>query len=474
MVLKKGFFGGGRALSRAFSLGVWLAFGLGAATAAPASTAGASNPSATLPPRAVLERFDSLVTDGSPASLRLAHALTTGTARRLFPVMAETHAKFAPFLDTAQSRETVLDERYEGRWAVLKIRIEAAFTMPFLGMERLTTVQAVHLFQDPAGWKIADFEELEENAKTPPPRTGVPAGAASPASLASPASAGEALLPLSRLAPSKDDMPRVTRMRLRVSLRDGDSLSLPTGMAGQRVIPSAAKAAKPKRGSGSPAGVEVETTIPTVIDSLYLPAWDDTLAAYRASTTELDLTDKALRTRAAKLKQGSPHQLETTRRIWRYVSTSFDYKLGATLFATSREALRTMKGDCSEAAVLTAALLRSAGIPSRVVLGYATLENGVWIGHAWAEANLGGRWVGVDAALKEFPAGASRVGLLALSGERGLKAEATNLMMRTLSNLDIQITGAWAGDTAIPLVEHPEAAAAAQRFWDQILQGMGR
>src|SRR5690606_29382574 len=117
-------------------------------------------------------------------------------------------------------------------------------------------------------------------------------------------------------------------------------------------------------------------------------------------------------------QEGSPHDLETARRIRRFVSESFDYKLGATLFATSREALRDLRGDCSEAAVLAAALLRAAGIPSRVALGYATLRDGVWIGHAWAEALLGGEWVGLDAALREFPAGASRVALTALSGER--------------------------------------------------------
>src|SRR5690606_4619589 len=136
------------------------------------------------------------------------------------------------------------------------------------------------------------------------------------------------------------------------------------------------------------------------------------------------------------------------RRVWRYVSTSFDYRLGATLFATSREAIRDLKGDCSEASILTAALLRAAGIPARVMLGYASPGQGVWIGHAWVEAWLGGAdggWVGVDAALREFPAGPHRVALVALSGREDMKAAATNLMLSTLNNLDIGIEGAWGG-----------------------------
>jgi hypothetical protein len=98
----------------------------------------------------------------------------------------------------------------------------------------------------------------------------------------------------------------------------------------------------------------------------------------------------------------------------------------------------------------------------------------VWIGHAWAETFIGGEWIGVDAALREFPAGASRVALATLSGEREMRTEATNLMIRTLSNLDIEITAAWAGtagDEALPLVEHPGAAAQSREFWDKLLEG---
>jgi transglutaminase-like putative cysteine protease len=260
-------------------------------------------------------------------------------------------------------------------------------------------------------------------------------------------------------------------VQLRLSRRDGEAFAaVPLG-ASQRAT------------SGVPtttSEVFLETLQSVVPDTLptgrAAPA-RDALRVYLASTTELDLTDKMLRTRAAKLAQGSPSDVETARRVWTFVSTSFDYKLGATLFATSREALRDLKGDCSEAAVLTAALLRAAGIPSRVVLGYATLGQGVWIGHAWAEAWLGGTrggWVGVDAALREFPTGPHRVALVTLSGTEDMKAAATNLMLSTISNLDIEITGAWAGDQSVPLITHPAAAAESQRFWKQVMEGMGR
>src|SRR6185369_2476466 len=81
--------------------------------------------------------------------------------------------------------------------------------------------------------------------------------------------------------------------------------------------------------------------------------------------------------------------------VYKWVSGNFHFSLGAVLFGTSRETLRGMTGDCSEAAVLTAALLRASGVPTRVALGFASVGRGVFIGHAWTEARLGGAWVGV-------------------------------------------------------------------------------
>jgi len=412
----------------------------------------------------VVQRFDSLLTIGTPQALRAAEGLTTGAARRLFPLLAETQGRLNDVIDTGRTRDTILEEARNADRAALKVRADIVFTRPFLGMKTLTSVQAIHLVRTGDAWKIEDFEELTEASAPIALRSGAVASRAD--------TARGALLPLSPRAPPQNLHARVTRLLLRVSRRDGQTL-LPVPVApGQQIWESGRAAAS--------SSLELATARVSPRDTLRTgrpaPA-RDSLVPYLASTRELDLTDKMLRTRAAKLAQGSPSDVETTRRVWEFVMTSFDYKLGATLFATSREALRDMKGDCSEAAVLTAALLRAAGIPSRVMMGYASLGQGVWIGHAWAEAWLGGErgeWVGVDAALREFPAGPHRVALAALSGEEDMKAAATNLMLSTLNNLDIEIVSARAGDTVLPLIEHPAAAAQARRFWDQIMDGLGR
>lgn len=63
---------------------------------------------------------------------------------------------------------------------------------------------------------------------------------------------------------------------------------------------------------------------------------------------------------------------------------------------------RELKGDCTEYAVLLAALARRAGIPARITLGAAVSQSSSGyrtVGHAWVEMLVDGRWRPFDAAL---------------------------------------------------------------------------
>ena len=68
------------------------------------------------------------------------------------------------------------------------------------------------------------------------------------------------------------------------------------------------------------------------------------------------------------------------------------------------EAFRSRTGDCSEHANLLAAVLRIAGIPSRVELGMVYAQDfGGWVGHAWNSAYVDDRWVHLDSAYPAIP-----------------------------------------------------------------------
>src|SRR5207302_1739264 len=63
---------------------------------------------------------------------------------------------------------------------------------------------------------------------------------------------------------------------------------------------------------------------------------------------------------------------------------------------------RALRGDCTEFAMLMAAMCRAEGIPSRTAVGliYADLATGpVFAFHMWTEVWVNNAWVGLDATL---------------------------------------------------------------------------
>jgi hypothetical protein len=92
--------------------------------------------------------------------------------------------------------------------------------------------------------------------------------------------------------------------------------------------------------------------------------------------------------------------------VRRYIRTK-DLSVG---YASALEVAKKPEGDCTEHAVLLAALGRALGIPTRVVDGlaytdhYAGVEH-VFVPHAWVQAFIEGRWQSFDAALHGFDAG---------------------------------------------------------------------
>lgn len=71
-------------------------------------------------------------------------------------------------------------------------------------------------------------------------------------------------------------------------------------------------------------------------------------------------------------------------------------------FSFASTVAKSRSGDCTEYAVLSAALARALAIPARVVVGTIIVDDGSTveaIGHAWNEFLLDGRWWRIDAAM---------------------------------------------------------------------------
>lgn len=80
--------------------------------------------------------------------------------------------------------------------------------------------------------------------------------------------------------------------------------------------------------------------------------------------------------------------------------------------ATADHVARTLEGDCTEYAMLTAAMCRAEGVPSRTAIGlvYAE-EKGVpfFAFHMWTEVWIRGRWIAIDATIGKGYVGAAHL-----------------------------------------------------------------
>jgi transglutaminase-like putative cysteine protease len=115
----------------------------------------------------------------------------------------------------------------------------------------------------------------------------------------------------------------------------------------------------------------------------------------------------AIRDLAGKAVDGATDDLQKMRRLRSFVSdyiTQHGLDVG---YASALEVVHTREGDCTEYAVLLAALARAEQIPTRVVTGmvYADRYAGssrVFVPHAWVQSWINGRWQSFDAALRHF------------------------------------------------------------------------
>jgi hypothetical protein len=124
---------------------------------------------------------------------------------------------------------------------------------------------------------------------------------------------------------------------------------------------------------------------------------------------------------------------EAARRIEAFVADYVTDKSLSVGYASAAEVAASREGDCSEHAVLTAALCRAVGIPAQVVTGLAyvsqwgTFQNGFG-GHAWVQVYLGDKWVGLDAAFRGTGRGGYDAGHITLAVGSGNPEDFLNLL----------------------------------------------
>ena len=128
---------------------------------------------------------------------------------------------------------------------------------------------------------------------------------------------------------------------------------------------------------------------------------------------------------------GTKDAAEAARKIEAFVAGYIENRNLSVGYASAAEVAASRQGDCSEFAVLTAAMCRAVGIPAQVVAGVAYVDDFLgqrgFGGHAWTQAYIGGKWVGLDASFRGAGRGGYDAGHIALAVGNGEPGDLFNL-----------------------------------------------
>jgi hypothetical protein len=139
-----------------------------------------------------------------------------------------------------------------------------------------------------------------------------------------------------------------------------------------------------------------------------VPADPDDLKPTRLLQSD-DYRVKELAKRGA---AGETDQTKVAFRLESYVHRQMKQKNFSTAMASAAEVAASLEGDCTEHAMLLAAMLRARQIPSRVAVGLVYVPSvQSFGGHMWTEAQINGAWIPLDATLGKGGIGGGHIKL---------------------------------------------------------------
>jgi hypothetical protein len=168
----------------------------------------------------------------------------------------------------------------------------------------------------------------------------------------------------------------------------------------------------------------------------------DAKPEFLESSLFLQCADQRVIEHADKAAGEETNPAEIARRMEKYVSKTLTNKNFSTAMASAAEVAERLEGDCTEHAVLLAAMLRAKKIPSRIAVGLVYIEhNHSFGGHMWSEAWLDGKWVPLDATLGRGGIGGAHIKMAQSSFSDDGPAPVLSFlpMMKVLGKMEIKV-----------------------------------
>ena len=163
---------------------------------------------------------------------------------------------------------------------------------------------------------------------------------------------------------------------------------------------------------------------------------------YLESSQYLQRDDELIQKHANRAAGDATDPGEIAQRMEMYVREKLTKKNFSTAMASAAEVAKNLEGDCTEHAVLLAAMLRAKGIPSRIVVGLVYADRlFAFGGHMWTEANLNDQWIPLDATLGNGGIGAAHIKLgdSALSDDGPAALSEFTPLMNVIGKLTMEV-----------------------------------
>jgi hypothetical protein len=191
-------------------------------------------------------------------------------------------------------------------------------------------------------------------------------------------------------------------VRYRVGLADGNPATLLAAGASQRV----------KSLGPTMAEVTVYAIRPGRKDGNAEAPADPPTDADRQPNSIVQSDDPAVVKLAAEAAGDEKDPWRTAVKLEGFVKRLIKSKNFTLALATAAEVARQPEGDCTEHAVLLAALARARGLPARAAMGLVYLADGQQFAyHMWTEIYCEGRWIPLDGTLGQGGIGAAHLKL---------------------------------------------------------------
>jgi transglutaminase-like putative cysteine protease len=117
---------------------------------------------------------------------------------------------------------------------------------------------------------------------------------------------------------------------------------------------------------------------------------------YLMPEMNIESDDPAIKAKAEEITRDCTDSWEVAKAIAAWIHENITYRITG---GGAKDAFETKEGDCGPHSYLTVAMLRSIGVPSRLVGGVMYGRVGVesrFVQHAWTEVFIDGEWVPID------------------------------------------------------------------------------